>query len=256
VSHPTAQPAPPRPHASRLDRLRGIPGVALVFVVALSITITGLLADGAAERGDLAADDPAVTTWLVHSRTPLLSGAAQLVTTIGSEPAMAILTVLVLAWLVIAKRARASAVLFAASMGTAGALSIGLKHLMARQRPPAADVLGPLDSSFSFPSGHTLFSTVFFGLVAGLLLTRTTGRTSRVLVVSGWVVASALVGVTRLYLGYHWLTDVVASWALAVAVLACAAAAWAVFRQHPVQVATAPRHGGGLDDRPVARAGS
>ena len=256
MSHPTAQAAPRRPQALRLDRLRGIPGVVVGTVVALSLTFTGLLADGAGEHGDLAAHDPAVTTWIVHSRTPLLSGAAQLVTTIGSEAAMGILTILVLAWLVLRQRARTSAVLFAASMGAAGALSIGLKHLMARQRPPAADVLGPLDPSYSFPSGHTLFSTVFFGLVAGFLLTRATGRTHRVLVVSGWVVASAVVGATRLYLGYHWLTDVMASWALAVAVLACAAAAWTVCRQHPMQLPTALRRGGGLDGRPVARAGS
>lgn len=258
MPHSTAQVAPPRPRPQTrpLDELRGILGVALVTVFALSVTLTGLLADGAMEHGGLAAHDPAVTAWLLHARTPLVSAAAEVVTTIGSEPAMAILTVLVLAWLAVAKRAWTTAVLFAASMGAAGALSIGLKHLVGRQRPPAADVLGPLDSSFAFPSGHTLFSTVFFGLVAGLLLARTGSRAARVLVVLGWVVASAVVGATRLYLGYHWLTDVVASWALAIAVLACAAAAWTVCRERPLRLPAALRRGDGLDGQPDSRAGS
>jgi undecaprenyl-diphosphatase len=224
--------------------------------VALCAAVTGLLADGAREHGDLAAQDPAVTTWFVHERTPLLSAAAQVVTTIGSEPAVGILTLLVVVWLVVSKRAWTAALLFGASMSAAAVVIIGLKHLVGRLRPPAPDVLGPLDSSFSFPSGHTLYSTVFFGLVAGLLLTRTRDRSRQVLVVLGWVVASAVVGASRIYLGYHWLTDVVASWTLALAVLAVAAAAWSVLRRHPLPVPEGLERRFGLDAHLRVGAGS
>jgi undecaprenyl-diphosphatase len=141
-------------------------------------------------------------------------------------------------------------------MAASAVIIKGVKHLMGRPRPPLVDVLGPLDRSYAFPSGHTLYSTVFFGLVAGLLLARTENHLKRALIVLGWLVASAVVGVSRLYLGYHWLTDVVASWALAVAVLACAAAASAVLRKHPLPLPAALGRGGGLDGPVRAGAGS
>lgn len=256
MPHSTAQPAPPRPHTRPLAELRGIPGLALLAVVALGVALTGLLADGARERGDLAAHDPSVTAWFVHARTPTLDAVAQVITMVGSEPSVGILTLLVVAWLVLSRRDWTSAVLFVGTMGMTAVVIKSLKHLVGRHRPPASDVLGPLDSSFAFPSGHALYTTVFFGLVAGLLLARTRSRAGRVLVVLGWVLASAVVGASRVYLGYHWLTDVVASWALAMAVLACAAAAWRVCREHPLPSPAAFQRAAALDDRPVARAGS
>ena len=256
MSHAPAHAAPPRTPVPPLSRVRGIPALAAAPVVALCVALTALLAEGVREHGDLSTQDPAVTAWFVHARTPLLNATAQVVTIVGSEPAIGILTLLVVSWLVLAKRAWTSAAVVGFSMVAAAVIIKGLKHLMERQRPPAPDVLGPLDTSYAFPSGHTLYTTVFFGLVAGLLLARTQDRTRRVLVVLGWVVASALVGVSRLYLGYHWLTDVVASWTLAVGVLACAAAAWAILQKHPFPVPHAVRRRFGVDADPSPGAGS
>jgi membrane-associated phospholipid phosphatase len=260
LSQSTAHVAPSRPPAPSRTGLRGIPGLAPVAVVTACITVTGVLADGAVEHGDLAAHDPAVTTWLMQSRTPLLTAAAQVVTTIGSEASIGVLSFLALVWLVLVKRALGSALVLGSSMGTAAVLTVVLKHFVGRPRPPAADVLGPLESSFSFPSGHTLFSTVFFGLVAGLLVARARRGTARALIVLAWVGASGAVGLSRLYLGYHWLTDVVASWTIAVAVLAVAAAGWRLLRTHPLPVPRfVPRFllsGTGLDGAPVGRGGS
>ena len=90
-------------------------------------------------------------------------------------------------------------------------------------------MLGAFDSGYSFPSGHTAFSTVFFGLVVGLLLRGAWSAARRWLVVSAWVVVSGAIGASRLYLGYHWLTDVLAGWTLAVGVLAATAVAVSVF---------------------------
>jgi undecaprenyl-diphosphatase len=252
----TAHADPTHPIAGTVTRLRGIPALVAAPVVTLCAVSTALLAEGVREHGDLSTQDPSVTAWFVHARTPLLNATAQVVTMVGSEPAIGILTLLVVTWLIVSKRAWNSAAVVAVSMAVSAVLIKGLKLLMERPRPPAPDVLGPLDSSFAFPSGHTLYSTVFFGLVAGLLLARTQVRTQRVLIVLGWVVASAVVGVSRLYLGYHWLTDVVASWTLAVAVLACAAAASAALRKHPLPVPPALRREPGLDGPPRVGAGS
>lgn len=91
-------------------------------------------------------------------------------------------------------------------------------------------MLGPVDSSYAFPSGHTLNATVFFGLVAALALTRVRSRLGRVAVVLAWLGASLAVGASRLYLGYHWLTDVLAGWSIAAVVLSLAAIGYWLLR--------------------------
>ncbi len=88
-----------------------------------------------------------------------------------------------------------------------------LKLATARARPPADVVLGVPSSSFAFPSGHTLNSTVFF-LLAGALLSPYLAGPRRVALWLGAAVTVALIGWSRVYLGYHWPTDVVAGWLL------------------------------------------
>lgn len=93
----------------------------------------------------------------------------------------------------------------------------------------------------------TACSTVFFGLLAGLLLRGSLQVSRRWLVVAAWAVLSAAIGASRLYLGYHWLTDVLAAWCLAVAVLAATAAAVVLVerrRQTPARGGRPPYAGG------------
>jgi undecaprenyl-diphosphatase len=182
--------------------------------------------DGVGERGDLSAYDPTVTADAVHLRTPVLTILAEVVTMVGSEAAVGLLTAGVVVWLAVRRRDRLRALHFGATMAVSAAVTLGVKHLVGRGRPPASVVLGPVDNGYSFPSGHTLFSTVFFGLVALLVADRLAGRRGgRALAVVGWVVASVTVGASRIYLGYHWFTDVAAGWVLGVLVLALAVAA-------------------------------
>jgi undecaprenyl-diphosphatase len=107
-------------------------------------------------------------------------------------------------------------------MGVAAALTLGVKHVLTRHRPPSGLVVGPVDTGFSFPSGHTLFSTVFAGMVVVLLVWPTASRLRRTVAVAVASLASLAVGATRVYLGYHWTTDVIAGWVLGVAVIAVA----------------------------------
>ncbi|HEV7146913.1 MAG TPA: phosphatase PAP2 family protein [Pedococcus sp.] len=196
---------------------------ALVTSLVAALGAVGL-ADSVAEHSDLAAYDPTVTDDIVAARSWPLTVLAQVLTMVGSEIVVGALTVLVLAWLVLRHRRWRAAWLFGSTMAVTGGLTLVVKHLMSRPRPTPALMLGPVDTGFSFPSGHTLYSTVFFGLVAGLLWQRWARRSSRVLVVAGWGLMSGGVGLSRLYLGYHWLTDVLAGWAIGIGLLAVAAA--------------------------------
>lgn len=99
-------------------------------------------------------------------------------------------------------------------------VSLAVKGLVARPRPPEETMYIPgSETTGSFPSGHTI-GTATFLFVAGYLVA-SRHRTTRSVVawLIGAVVGVALVALSRLYLGYHFLTDVVAATGLAIAVV-------------------------------------
>jgi undecaprenyl-diphosphatase len=111
---------------------------------------------------------------------------------------------------------RRGAALVLVTLGGAALLDVGLKALFGRTRPESFYDFYPTPSSFSFPSGHSLVAACFFGGIAVLLSHRIESRAAQVAV---WVVAIGLillVGVSRIYLGVHYPTDVVAGYAVGI----------------------------------------
>ena len=87
-------------------------------------------------------------------------------------------------------------------------------------RPSQINMIQPFETDFSFPSGHTI-GTVVFLLVIGYLLYSRHFSGGKLI---GWIIlaffGTAVIAISRLYLGYHWLTDVVASVGLGLIILA------------------------------------
>ncbi|MCB7136396.1 phosphatase PAP2 family protein [Cellulosimicrobium marinum] len=193
------------------------PGVLLVVGGALGFAA---LLDGVREREDLAAVDDPLLEWLVDRRT---AGVTTALTVVTDAFGPYVLPVLVAVGCVVwARRAGTwwEPGLLAGAMVLSTLVSMALKALVARPRPPEeAMVVAGLERSFSFPSGHTIGAATLV-LVGGYLVWHRhhSGRQLAVWALVSVVVVGA-VGLSRLYLGYHFLTDVLAGVCVAVAVL-------------------------------------
>ncbi|NDZ96284.1 phosphatase PAP2 family protein [Streptomyces sp. SID6673] len=176
--------------------------------------------------------DRTITDSVVDLRTEVLTDIALVVTATGNTLVLTTVVVVVVLGLV-GVRAVPEAILVGAGSFAGYLLMVGLKHLFARPRPPIADRLLDIDT-YSFPSGHAMMSTVVFGLLAVAayrLSAWVRAHPAVLLIASIWAIA---IGCSRVYLGVHWTTDVLAGWLIgAVWVAGCAwlCARWAATPQ-------------------------
>jgi undecaprenyl-diphosphatase len=103
----------------------------------------------------------------------------------------------------------------AAFAGAAGLYDI-VKPTVGRARPPAALQVGGPDKGFAFTSGHATQSIAFYGMLAVVLIIWFAPN-RRLLIAIGAAFVTLVIGASRLYLGLHWLTDVLGGYALGLA---------------------------------------
>jgi undecaprenyl-diphosphatase len=148
---------------------------------------------------------------------PLVEAVMRELSALGSTPVMTLFTVLAAGYLCVAGRvARAAAVSLA--MVSASLAVVTLKAGFGRARPdPSLAAL--VQDGLSFPSGHASMSAVFYLTVGVLLAQRQERWRMRAFLVGIATFMAVLVGVTRVMLGVHWASDVLAGW--------CFGAGWA-----------------------------
>lgn len=166
------------------------------------------------------------------------------ITSLGSTAVLTLITFAALGYLLTARK-RGAALLVAVSIGGGTLLNMALKHLFARPRPDfVAHVVEASNSSF--PSGHAMLSAITF-LTLGALLARVESNVRvKVYVLALAVVTTVLVGASRVYLGVHYPSDVLAGWAIGAAwAIACWQMAWWLQRRGDVENgrAATPRNG-------------
>lgn len=206
--------APPRPHSLSPRGLALAGWVA--FTVAGAIFLG--LAWNVASHDTIVLWDAEVAAWLHrHAREPL--------TTLMLGITHANSTVAISAWSVLfallLARMKEWYWVLSVAISVAGGLllNVVLKYAYERARPRFDDPLLSLDT-YSFPSGHTAGATVFYGVLAAFLVSRTSSHRWRAAHVVGAASAIALVAFSRIYLGAHYLSDVLAA--------ACSSTAWLV----------------------------
>jgi undecaprenyl-diphosphatase len=159
---------------------------------------------------------------MVAHRSPGLDAAVTLFTNIGGTTILPILVTIVVCGLAWWWRSWTPIVLMAVAAAGSVAMTEAGKDLAGRARPPTALAVPPYESSPSFPSGHTLNSTVIAIVLAYLVLLHVESRLGRMVTVALLVVYALAIGLSRVFLGHHWFTDVVAgfvagtAWALVV----------------------------------------
>lgn len=189
----------------------------------LGLGIGGFLAvlDWVTEQEDLFLLDQPLLEYLSQHRTPALTSFFEVVTTIfGPVVLPIVVAVIALIWWRVSKSWWHPALLVGA-MVLSTVLGMGLKVAVGRARPEDVFMQIPgFETSYSFPSGHTIGATTFVLVVSYLLLHEDTESAWRLGLWSVVAVLTiALVAVSRLYLGYHFLTDVLAGACVGVAVL-------------------------------------
>jgi undecaprenyl-diphosphatase len=134
------------------------------------------------------------------------------ITSLGGGTVIVIITVVVVGFLLLQKNYNAMWLILIATIG--GALvGFGLKELVGRERPPMIFHLVYV-SSLSFPSGHSMISAVVY-LTQAFLLSRIQKKKSiRVYIITVALVLTFLIGISRVYLGVHYPTDVLAGWSI------------------------------------------
>lgn len=185
-----------------------------VIAVILMVLGTGLflltLADVLGRDGLTGMDEPA-RSWLVGQRSePLTAVMIFLAIVFGPVALPVIILVVTVAWGIWAKHAWRP-LLLAGAMLTGVALAQIIGRSVGRQRPPQDLMLFGPDVTFSFPSGHVLGACDFLLVTAFLVFSRRQSTWPAVVGFAAAAVGIVLASVSRLYLGYHWVSDALAS---------------------------------------------
>jgi undecaprenyl-diphosphatase len=152
--------------------------------------------------------DLAVRDWVHHFASPGMTRAMTAISLLGYNILIAALVVAIAAFLLLAWW-RAAGWLAITKAG-ALALDVALKLAFRRPRPPV--FFGAEPRSYSFPSGHALCSFCFYGVLAGLIAARTRSPAQRVAVRAIAAALVAAIGLSRIYLGMHYPSDVIAGY--------------------------------------------
>lgn len=196
-----------------------------LYILSAALVVIGvsgflvILAD-LVQRDDVAAIDSPLNAWLMQSRTGTMTNV-MIGLAIGFGPVALPLVILgtIVIWAYFAKHLWRPLLL---ALGTLTGLVLVqvITRLVERARPPVDLMLFGVDTTYSFPSGHVSGATNLLLLLTYLVYSRRPAS-RRAAVVVGVVLLAAigLAAISRVYLGYHWPTDALASIALALAIL-------------------------------------
>lgn len=209
--------------ALRLTRFASAHALLLMTTVVGGVLFVGLTVavsevyEAVVEQDGLAQLDHPALAWSISLRTPANQAVVTWFTHLGGVTGMTIIALAITVAMVWRWRSRSALILMAVAV--AGSLTVTTvgKRVIGRIRPPQELAVPPFEYAFSFPSGHTLNSTVITGMIAYLICCHSMSRRVRASVIAGAAAWSVAMGISRVFLGHHWLTDVIVAWLLGLA---------------------------------------
>ncbi|WP_434620069.1 phosphatase PAP2 family protein [Arthrobacter sp. A5] len=203
------------------------PNAALILTLAIgaliAIIMTAVFAqvyDSVTEADGVAGLDHPLLAAAKSIRSPGFDIVMTAYTNVGGTIGMPILGMIATVTLALRRRSWTPVILILTAAAGSLLMTIAGKPLFGRARPSLSDAIPPYEHSAAFPSGHALNSFVIAGIVAYLIVLRQRTRRGRVLTVAVAALFALTMGLSRVYLGHHWFTDVLSAWALGAAWLA------------------------------------
>ena len=188
------------------DNPRSVLIVLFAAIVFTGVVALANLAFRAASGNTVSNIDISVATLMRETRNAPADEIMTVITMMGDTTVMLPLAIAILLWLLWHRAYRAA---YAAGFAIIAAklFEIALKAGIQRARPGALNYTGY--DLFGFPSGHATMAAVIFGILA-VLVSHSMGRWGRAVVYSICAVVVVAIGYSRIYLGAHWLSDVMA----------------------------------------------
>ncbi len=187
-------------------------------VLMVATTIFGNIAEDVATNDSIVLVDKKVAEWFYHHTTPTLTKIMLVITNMHGTLPVSIAVIALCAWL--AWRCNWYWLLCVSLTVPGGILlNVGMKYAFQRSRPSFDNQLLTL-TTYSLPSGHVAGATLLYGVVVALLLPQVRSWKARALLVWIALFIVFVVAITRMYLGVHYLTDVLAAFAESIAWLA------------------------------------
>jgi len=197
--------------------LRAEGRILLIFLVLAAMALVFLKLASETTEGETLGFDRAIMLALRSTTdTAIPAGPAWLqatmldVTALGGTSVLTLITLAVTGFLMVSRKAATAGFVLAAITGGA-ILSFALKAIFARPRPDVVAHLVQVDTS-SFPSGHAMNSAVVYLTLGVLLASTRKSHAVRIYLIAIAIALTLAVGCSRVYLGVHWPSDVIAGW--------------------------------------------
>lgn len=182
----------------------------LLFIIIICLVITGFILESVYEKEILEFDKLAFSLFKI--RTPLLTKIFLIITNLGSPYVLILLTLLSF----LLKNKKLSFII-TANLGLITIINQVLKFIVKRPRP--SDLFLIVETGYSFPSGHSMVSLSFYGLLIYFIYKYFKNKKLKIFLITLLSLIIVLIGISRVYLGVHFVSDVISGFLLSLSYL-------------------------------------
>lgn len=150
---------------------------------------------------------------IIKTKSNFMTTFFKIITSFASVPALLISVVIVL----LIKKLKTTRFIILINLINDVILNLGLKNIFRRERP--LDIMLVKETGYSFPSGHTMASCIFYGFIIYLIYNSKLNKNLKIILITILSILILLIGISRIYLGVHYPTDVIAGYLISISYL-------------------------------------